>query len=69
MSLIPNTAQATYMTERQIKRKHKHQINKLEKKYGKSLPMPTEDDIGQYIANKTQTEFQWQTSQEESQTN
>jgi hypothetical protein len=68
MSLIPNTRQASYMTQRQIKRSQQQQIKKIEKKFGKNLPMPTEDDMAEYIKQKTQ-QTEWQTKQEEKQTN
>ena len=68
MSLIPNTTQPSMMTERQFKRRQQQQIKKIEKKFGKSLPMPSEEDMAQYIANKTNTTFEWETKQDESQT-
>ena len=69
MSLIPNTAQASMMTERQFRRRQQQQIKKIEKKFGKHLPLPSEDDMAQYIANKTNTTFEWESQQEEKPTN
>jgi hypothetical protein len=69
MNYIPNNKPATYQTQRQIRRYQAQMMKKIEKKYGKHLPMPTEDEIGQYIADKTQSTFEWQTEKETSQTN
>jgi len=65
---IPNQKPQGYLTNRQYTR-HKEQImKKIEKKYGKDLPIPTEEDMAQYINEKTQ-QTEWQINQEEKQTN
>jgi len=64
MSFIPNKNQGQYMTERQIKRKQLHLMKKLEKKYGPNLPIPTEEQVQEYINQATQ----WVNQQEEKQT-
>lgn len=62
---IPNQNKQSYQSQRTIRRSQNHQMNKIIKKYGPMLPIPSEEDIEQYIKQKSQ---EWQ-KQEEKQTN
>ena len=45
------------LTNRQHRRQQEQAIKKLEKKFGKNLELPTEEDIKQYIEEKTGNKF------------
>ena len=53
MGYIPGKAQTAMLSERQFRRRQEQQIKKIEKKYGKHLPIPTEEDMQNYIDEKT----------------
>ena len=53
MSFIPNTNRPQYQSQRQRRRYQEQQMKKIEKKFGKHLPLPTEEDTMEYIKTKT----------------
>lgn len=60
MSLyIPNKRQGSFLSQRQMKRKQNHQINKIEKKFGKHINLPTDEEIKQYIESQPKKIPEW----------